>query len=451
MSEPKSETEQPRGGLQLYTQILIGMAIGSVIALVAKEFMTGDDAMLSVFADQASLLRFGERWIEPVGNLFIRAIILTVVPLVFTSIATGMHSLGNPRDLGRLGGRTIAVFMATAFVGALLATGLYLLLEPGSLISPETRDLLAAQFQDAANDKAEAADQAREYFSGSPLQILVGLVPENIVLSMASNRDLLKVILFAVAFGIALTLVDDARSKPVADVLDGVNEAMVKLIALLMKLAPYGVAALVFMVVARFGIDVLQALAAYTGVVLLALALHLALVLMPLVWTVAGWNPIAFMKALREVWITAFSTSSSAATLPTTIRVAEEQLDVPKPIAGFVMPLGATINMDGTTIYQVIAVHFVAQVWNIPLDPSAYFTLIVVAMLMAIGAAGVPGGVIPLLYVVMVTVGIPEEIVGTGIALILGMDRILDMCRSAINVIGDSTTAVVVAHLEKKA
>ena len=162
-----------------------------------------------------------------------------------------------------------------------------------------------------------------------------------------------------------------------------------------------------------------------------------------------NWKPIEFARALREVWITAFSTSSSAATLPTTIRVAEEELDVPRPIAGFVLPLGATINMDGTTIYQIVAVHFVAQVWGIPLDLSANLTLIFVAMLMAIGAAGVPGGVIPLLYVVMVTVGIPEEIVGTGIALILGMDRILDMCRSAVNVVGDSTTAVIVANLER--
>jgi DAACS family dicarboxylate/amino acid:cation (Na+ or H+) symporter len=374
---------------------------------------------------------------------------LTVVPLVFTSIATGMHSLGNPRDLGRLGGRTIVIFMSTAFVGACLATGLYMLFEPGAAISPETRDLLAAQFSDEAATKVASADEARAYFSGSALQIMVGLVPENIVLSMTSNRDLLKVILFALAFGVSLTLIPKDRSAPVAAVLEGVNDAMIKLIGVLMKLAPFGVAALVFMVVARFGVDVLIALGLYTGVVLLALLAHLMLVLAPLLRFVGGWKPIAFLKAMREVWITAFSTSSSSATLPTTIRVAEENLGVPRPIAGFVLPLGSTINMDGTTIYQVIAVHFVAQVWGVPLDASACLTLILVAMLMAIGAAGVPGGVIPLLYVVMVTVGIPEAVVGAGIALILGMDRILDMCRSAINVVGDSVTAVVVTHLER--
>lgn len=441
----RAHDESGDGGLQLYTQILIGMLIGAAAALIAKQWLVGP-----LFTDEAALIEFGTRWIEPLGKLFIRAIILTVVPLVFTSIATGMHSLGDPRDLGRLGGRTIAIFMTTAFVGACLATGLYLLFEPGAAISPETRDLLAAQFSAEAGEKVASADQARSYFSGSPLQILVGLVPENIVLSMTSNRDLLKVILFALAFGISLTLITKQRSAPVVAVLDGVNEAMIKLIELLMKLAPYGVAALVFMVVARFGVDVLVALALYTAVVLLALLVHLLLVLAPLVRVLGGWKPLEFIKAMREVWITAFSTSSSAATLPTTIRVAEDELDVPKPIAGFVLPLGATINMDGTTIYQVIAVLFVAQVWGVPLDGAAHLTLILVAMLMAIGAAGVPGGVIPLLYVVMVTVGIPEAVVGTGIALILGMDRILDMCRSAVNVVGDSTTAVIVANLERK-
>lgn len=430
--------------MQLYTKILIGMLIGSGLALVAKQWLIGP-----LFADQAALIEFGTRWIDPIGQLFIRAIILTVVPLVFTSIATGMHSLGDPRELGRIGARTITIFMGTAFLGACLATGLYLLVEPGSAISPETRDLLAAQFSEEASKKVESAGEAQAYFSGSLLQILVGLVPENIVLSMTSNRDLLKVILFAVAFGVSLTLISREHANPVVAVLAGVNEAMIKLITLLMKLAPYGVAALVFMVVARFGVDVLVALALYTAVVLVALLAHVVLVLSPLVRLVGGWNPIAFTKALREVWITAFSTSSSAATLPTTIRVTEEQLHVPRPIANFVLPLGSTINMDGTTIYQVIAVLFIAQVWGVPLDGAAHLTLIFVAMLMAIGAAGVPGGVIPLLYVVMITVGIPEQVVGTGIALILGMDRILDMCRSAVNVVGDSTTAVVVAHLER--
>jgi Na+/H+-dicarboxylate symporter len=431
--------------MQLYTKILIGMLAGVVLALLAKQLLIGP-----LFTDQAALVEWGTRWVEPIGKLFIRSIILTVVPLVFTSIASGMYSLGDPRELGRIGMLSIAIFLSTSGLAACIGTGFYLLFRPGTAISAETRDQLAAQFADEANKSAAAADQAADFFSGSPFQVIVGMIPENIVLSMTSNRDLLEVILFALAFGVALTLIPRERSAPVAAVLDGVNEAMSRLIALLMSIAPYGVGALVFMVVVKFGADVLVALAYYTVVVVLALLTHVLLVLAPMVRLLGGWNPLTFAKLTREIWVTAFSTSSSSATLPTTLRVTEEALGVPKPIAGFVLPLGATINMDGTTIYQVIAVLFVAQVWGVPLEPAAYGTLIIVAMMMAIGAAGVPGGVIPLLYVVMVTVGIPETIVGAGIALILGMDRLLDMCRSAVNVIGDSATAVVVTNLERK-
>jgi Na+/H+-dicarboxylate symporter len=448
VSEPAINTGGSGGArrpMQLYTKILIGMVSGIVLALLVKQWTIGP-----LFADQAALVEWCTRWIEPVGKLFIRAIILTVVPLVFTSIASGVYSLGDPRELGRIGAQTIVVFLSTSLLAACIGTCFYLVFQPGRAISAETRDQLAAQFAEEAKKNVAAADQAADFFSGSPLQVVVGLVPENIALSMTSNRDLLEVILFALAFGVALTLISRERSAPVAAVLEGVNEAITRLISMLMTIAPYGVGALVFMVVVKFGTDVLVALAYYTLIVVLALAAHVLLVLAPLVRVLGGWNPLKFAKVTREIWVTAFSTSSSSATLPTTLRVTEQGLGVPQPIAGFVLPLGATINMDGTTIYQVIAVLFVAQVWGVPLEAAAYGTLIVVAMMMAIGAAGVPGGVIPLLYVVMVTVGIPETIVGAGIALILGVDRLLDMCRSAVNVIGDSATAVVVANLERK-
>jgi Na+/H+-dicarboxylate symporter len=431
--------------MQLYTKILIGMVAGIALAMLAKRWSIGP-----MFADQAALVEFSTRWIEPIGKLFIRAIILTVVPLVFTSIASGVYSLGDPRELGRIGVQTIAVFLSTSCLAACIGTGFYLVFQPGRAISPTTRDQLAAQFAEEAEKNVAAADQAADFFSGSPFQVIVGMIPENIALSLTSNRDLLEVILFALAFGVALTLISKERSAPVAAVLEGVNEAMTRLIGLFMTIAPYGVGALVFMVVVRFGSDVLIALAYYTLVVVLALVAHVLLVLAPLVRVMGSFNPLTFAKLTREIWVTAFSTSSSSATLPTTLRVTEENLGVPKAIGGFVLPLGATINMDGTTIYQVIAVLFVAQVWGVPLEAAAYGTLIVVAMMMAIGAAGVPGGVIPLLYVVMVTVGIPETIVGAGIALILGVDRLLDMCRSAVNVIGDSVTAVVVTNLERR-
>lgn len=433
--------EEP-GGLALYTKILIALVLGSLVAIIAKSF-AGEGGLYT----QAQLEAFGDRWIQPVGDLFIRAIILTVVPLVFASLTNGIYKLGDLRALGRMGGRTLAIFLGTALVGSILATLIYQVFQPGQ-VSPETRELLAAQFAGTVGDKQAAAGDAAEHFKGSFFQILLSLVPSNIVDAMTSNRDLLKVILFSLLFGAALTSIDPEKAEPVARFIEGLNEVMIRLITILMHFAPYGVFALVFMVVARFGADVLYALAYYTGVVLIALLVHLIVVLMPLVRIIGGWPPIAFMKAIQGVWITAFSTSSSSATLPTTMKVAEENLGVPQSISSFVLPLGATVNMDGTTIYQIVAIHFIAQVFGVPLGFNESVTLIFVAMTMAIGAAGVPGGVIPLLYVVAASVGLPDEVIPQGIALILGMDRILDMCRSSLNVVGDTATATIIASME---
>lgn len=446
VSDAKLPDAEPRRGVPLYTKILIGLVLGSLAAVVCKAALIGP-----VFADHAALIGFGTRWVQPIGDLFIRAIVLTVVPLVFTSIAAGVYSLGDIRTLGRLGSRTVFVFLATSLAAALLGTGFYLLFQPGGGISSATRDALAQQFAESAGKSVGQADEAAERFSGSILQILVELVPTNLVLAAGSNRDLLQVILFAVMLGVALTLIARERAEPVAKLLEGISDAMTKIIEILMLLAPYGVFALVFMVVTRFGADVLVALAIYTAVVLAALATQVVVVYLPLLRVVARRNPIEFMRRSREIWITAFSTSSSSATLPTTLRVTEEQLGVPRSIGAFVLPLGATINMAGTTIYQIIGVHFVAQVWGFELSWTAMLTLIVISIMMAIGAAGVPGGVIPLLYVTMAAVGLPEPMIPLGIALLLGMDRPLDMARSAINVIGDVVTAVVVASLEPAA
>lgn len=438
-----STSAAPRRALPLYTKILIGLVLGSVAAVVCKTALIG-----IAFADQAALVEFGTRWVQPVGDLFIRAIVLTVVPLVFTSIAAGVYSLGDIRTLGRLGTRTVVTFVLTSLAAALLGVAFYLVTQPGGGISATTRDALAEQFAASAAKSAGQADAAAERFSGSILQILVELVPTNVVLAASNNRDLLQIILFAVLLGVALTLIGRERAEPVAKLLEGISDAMTKIIEILMLLAPYGVFALVFMVVTRFGADVLVALAIYTVVVLLALVTQVVVVYLPLLRVVARRGPLEFLRQSREIWITAFSTSSSSATLPTTLRVTETQLGVPRSICAFVLPLGATINMAGTTIYQVIGVLFVAQVWGIDLSWTAMASLVVISIMMAIGAAGVPGGVIPLLYVTMAAVGLPEPMIPLGIALLLGMDRPLDMARSAINVIGDVVTAVVVASLE---
>lgn len=430
-------------GLQLYTKILIGLVAGSVVALICKS-IAGDTGPFT----QAALEEWGSRWMQPIGDFFIRAIILTVVPLVFASLTNGIYKLGDVRALGRMGGRTMIIFLGTAFLGAVMASGLYEVTQPGASLSDETRLLLAQQFEGKVSGAQGAADEAAKHFGGSLFEVLLSMVPGNIVEAMTSNRDLLKVILFSVLFGTALTMIERSKAEPVARFIEGLYEVMIKIISLLMALAPYGVFALVFMVIVRFGAEVLYALALYTLVVLLALALHLVVILMPLVRLLARRKPLQFLSATRDIWITAFSTSSSSATLPTTMKVAEENLGVPKHVSSFVLPLGSTVNMDGTTIYQIIAVHFVAQVWGVPIDLTASITLILVAMLMAVGAAGVPGGVIPLLYVVMATVNIPDTVIPQGIALILGMDRVLDMCRSALNVVGDTVTASIVAARE---
>ncbi len=429
--------------MQLHTKILLGLVLGIAVGSFAKhspDFVPG--------WQHADIERFAVRWIEPVGTLFIRAIIVVVMPLVFASIATGIFGLGDVRTLGRVGTRTIGIFLATSSAAAGLAVLVYAVFEPGTRISSETRVLLSSRFAHAVDGKAQAASQATNMFSGSPLEVLVGFVPENLVQALSNNRDMLEVILFAGLLGVALTLIPREKADPVAKLLDGINEAMTKIIAIVMQLAPYGVFALVLMVVVRFGTDVLIALALYTVVVLVGLAVHIALVLLPLARFGAGWSPGPFLRASRGVWLTAFSTSSSNATLPTSLWVTEHELGVPKAIASFVLPLGATINMNGTTIYQVVAVLFVGQVFGVELATSAYVTLCVTAVLMAIGAAGVPGGVIPLLYVVMASIGMPDAVIPQGIALILGVDRVLDMCRTTLNVVGDVITACVVARFE---
>ena len=361
-SRPDSPTGSPadsKGGLQLYTKILIGLVAGSVVALICKS-IAGDTGPFT----QAALEEWGSRWMQPIGDFFIRAIILTVVPLVFASLTNGIYKLGDVRALGRMGGRTMIIFLGTAFLGAVLASGLYEVTQPGASLSDETRLLLAQQFQGKVTVAKGAADEAAKHFGGSLFEVLLSMVPGNIVEAMTSNRDLLKVILFSVLFGTALTMIERSKAEPVARFIEGLYEVMIKIITMLMALAPYGVFALVFMVIVRFGAEVLYALALYTVVVLLGLALHLIVILMPLVRILAKRSPLQFLAATRDIWITAFSTSSSSATLPTTMKVAEENLGVPKHVSSFVLPLGSTVNMDGTTIYQVIAVHFVAQVWG---------------------------------------------------------------------------------------
>jgi DAACS family dicarboxylate/amino acid:cation (Na+ or H+) symporter len=440
-----SDPKRARGGISVGA-ILIGLVLGVVAALAVKATLVGPSGSLT----QAELEAFTQRWIQPFGDLFMRGILVCVAPLVFTSVAAGIHGLGHIGNVGRMGGRTLVLFAITSLAAAVLATVLGNVIAPGNGLSPETRQALAASFEGNVAQRASDAQAAVKQFSGSALEVAVSIVPTNLFASLGNPRDLLGVIVFAFAFGIALLLIPREKSDPVARVLEGVYEATVAIIQLVMKIAPLGVFALVFSVVVRFGTDVLAALAFFVLTVFLGLVLHVALILLPLARFGGGYSPFDYLRRTRLVWLTAFSTSSSSATLPTTMRVAETELGIPRSVASFVLPVGSTVNMDGTTIYQVIAAYFVCQVWSIPVDVTTMISLVLVAMAMGIGAAGVPGGVIPLLYVSMASAGVPEAVIPQGIALILGVDRLLDMARSSVNVVGDLVVAKVVARAAER-
>lgn len=375
---------------------------------------------------------------EWLGRLFLALIKMVVVPLVFLSLTVGVASLGDVRKLGRLGGRTVGLFSATTVVALLLGVGLANVLRPGSVLTESDRAGLLVSYKEAASKTVESAAQAP-----SLVDQLIGIVPANPLASLARG-EMLQIIFFAVMFGIALTLLDRARSESVVRLLDNANEAMVMLVHIAMKLAPLGVAALLFKVVGTTGVSVLLALGVYGLVVVAGLLLHLTLTYGGLVTLVARLPFWGFLKALRPALLLAFSTSSSSATLPVTKECLENNLKVSNSITSFVVPLGATINMDGTALYQGVAALFIAQIYGMDLSVADQATIVVSATLASVGAAGVPGAGMITLAMVLTSVGVPTE----GLALVLGVDRLLDMFRTAVNVVGDSAAAVSMARLE---
>ena len=375
---------------------------------------------------------------EWIGRLFLALIKMVVVPLVFFSLTVGVASLGDFRRLGRLGGRTIGLFLVTTVMALVIGVGLANVVRPGTLLSPDDRARLLASYEGAAGDTVASAADAPSFTDQ-----LVGIVPSNPVQSLA-NGEMLQIIFFALMFGVALTLLDEKRSKPVVSLLDDANEAMVMLVHIAMKLAPVGVAALLFKVVGSTGLSVLVALSVYGLVVLAGLLAHLLLTYGAVVRFGARLPFLRFLKAIRPAVMLAFSTSSSSATLPVTKECAEDNLNVSNAVSSFVIPLGATINMDGTALYQGVAAIFIAQIYGMNLGLAEQTTIVVSATLASVGAAGVPGAGMITLAMVLTAIGVPTE----GLALVLGVDRLLDMFRTAVNVVGDSTATVFMARLE---
>jgi Na+/H+-dicarboxylate symporter len=377
-------------------------------------------------------------WTEWLGRLFLALIKMVVVPLVFFSLTVGVASLGDFRRLGRMGGRTIGSFTVTTIIALVIGVGLANLIRPGELMSAEDRARLLSSYEGAAGNTVDAAAEAPTFTDQ-----IIAIVPNNPVHSLASG-DMLQIIFFAVMFGIALTLLDERKSQPVVSLLDYMNEAMVMLVHIAMKLAPYGVAALLFKVVGTTGLSVLIALSVYGLVVVAGLLAHLIITYGSLVKFGAGLPFLPFLKAIRPALMLAFSTSSSSATLPVTKECVEDNLNVSQPVSSFVVPLGATINMDGTALYQGVAAIFIAQIYGMNLSIADQATIVTSATLASVGAAGVPGAGMITLAMVLTAVGVPTE----GLALVLGVDRLLDMFRTATNVVGDSAVTVFMARLE---
>lgn len=380
---------------------------------------------------------------EWIGRLFLAMIKMVVVPLVFLSLVVGVASLGDFRKLGRLGGRTIGFFMGTTVMALTIGVVLANVLKPGLVLSAEDKARMLASYSSGAGDKIGNAANAPSF-----VDQLISIVPTNPINALASG-EMLQVIFFALMLGIALTFLKNNRAQLVVDVFDRLNDAVVMLVHIAMFLAPFGVAALLFKVVGSTGLSVLLALGYYAIVVMIGLLLHVAITYGIAIHFGAKLPVLQFLSAIKEALLVAFSTSSSSATLPVTKECCEQNLNVSPGVTSFVLPLGATVNMDGTALYQGVAAIFIAQIYMPESGPGALtimdqVTIVGSATLASIGAAGVPGAGMITLALVLTAVGIPVE----GIALILGVDRILDMFRTATNVAGDSTATAFMARLE---
>ena len=414
--------------MQLYTKILIGLIAGLVVGGIAN--IGGIEPLQNVLGA-----------LDPLGTAFLNLITMIVIPLVVASLMVGTASLGDLKKLGRIGGKTLLYYMSTTAVAVTIGLVLANVIQPGGSVSEETRDQLAATYGGDAAARMDLANSAPGW-----VETLLSIIPRNPV-QAAANMELLPLIFFTICFGAALTVIDKDRREAVLGFFHGVNDASMVLINWIMELAPYAVFVLIGSVVANFGFDLLRGLLVYTLVVVLGLAMHLMITYGLILRIFAGLNPLPFFKRVAAVPLLAFSTSSSNATLPLTIETAEEKVGVSNEVASFVLPLGATINMDGTALYQAVAALFIAQIYGIDLGLGMQMTIVLTATLASVGAAGVPSAGIITLIIVLNAVGLGEH-VQAGIALILGVDRILDMLRTSVNVCGDLTCSAVIARSE---
>ncbi|MDA0683777.1 MAG: dicarboxylate/amino acid:cation symporter [Bacteroidetes bacterium] len=418
---------------KLHWQIIIGLVLGLLFGiLAAAQGWSG----------------FTSDWIAPWGQIFLRLLLLIAVPLVLASLITGVASLSDLKKLSRIGGKTIAIYIGTTVIALIIGLVLVNLFQPGATVPDEMREKLQMTFADQAQAGVETAASRAEK---SPIQPLVDMVPGNFFEAASSNRNMLQIVFFAIFAGIGLLMIPKDKSKPLLDLFESLNDLVIRMVEIIMLFAPIGVFALMADTITSIAgddlgqiMELITALGYYCLVVLAGLIVHMFLTYGSMIkfFTPKTWGEVA--RALAPAQLVAFSTSSSGATLPVTMERVEKELGVSEEVSSFVLPLGATINMDGTGLYQAVAAVFIAQTIGMDLDLTAQLTIVFTAVLASIGTAAVPGAGIIMLVIILESVGVPSA----GIALILGVDRILDMCRTVTNVTGDATVATVVAASE---
>lgn len=422
--------------LALHWKIIIGLILGVFFGAIAAVAGWGP---------------FTQAWISPFGTIFVNLLKLIAVPLVLCSLVSGVASLADLHKLSRMGGKTIGIYLVTTVIAIVIGLVLVNTLRPGDALPDDVVEDLQSTFQQDVEQRQSDVDIARER---GPLQPIIDMVPENVVGAASSNRNMLQVVFFALFLGIGLVLVRNDNTAHVLRFFQGMNDVIIKMVDVIMLYAPIGVFAIIADTIVSIAgdsltsvLDLLRALGFYSLVVILGLIIHVTLVYGSMIHFISPVSVRQFFAGISPAQLLAFSTSSSAAALPVTMECVEENLGVKKEVASFVLPLGATINLDGTALYQSVAAVFIAQALGMGLDFGQQLTIVLTALLASIGAAPVPGAGVIMLVIILESIGVPSG----GIALILGVDRILDMLRTTANVTGDATVSILVNASEERA
>ena len=418
------------GKVALHWKILIGIGVGVLFGVLFLQFSGGKEFIVD--------------WVKPFGTIFVNLLKLIAIPLIVVSLIKGVSDLQDISKLSQMGLKTFSIYIFTTIVAIAIGLGIVNIIKPGNFISENTRTEMLNSFEGSVT---ETMEKVQEVTPKGPLQPLIDIVPENLIFAASDNSNMLQIIFFVILFGIGLILIDKEKSAPIKTLFDGANDVVLKIVDIIMLLAPYGVFALIAaLIVESPSADIFVALGAYSFTVLLGLAILLYGVYPLLLKFGGNTDPWKVYKKLLPAQLVAFSTSSSAATLPVTMERVEEHIGVHKEVSSFVLPIGATVNMDGTSLYQGVAAVFIAQVMGYDLTLGNQMMILMTAVLASIGSAAVPGTGILMLVIVLESVGVNPA----GIALIFAVDRPLDMCRTVVNVSGDAAVAVVLNRLSGK-